>query len=53
LQNGSALNNEEVRTALKGRGTDPVGGTPEEFADFIRADIEKWVAVLATSGSGK
>jgi tripartite-type tricarboxylate transporter receptor subunit TctC len=49
----AALNNEEVRTALKRQGTDPVGGTPKEFADFIHADIEKWVAVLAMPGSGK
>jgi tripartite-type tricarboxylate transporter receptor subunit TctC len=47
------LNNEEVRIALKRQGTDPVGSTPKEFADFIRADIEKWVAVLATPCSGK
>jgi tripartite-type tricarboxylate transporter receptor subunit TctC len=43
-----ALNTDAVRGALKQQGTDPVGGTPKEFADFIRADIEKWVAVLAT-----
>lgn len=49
----AALNNEEVRTTLKRQGTDPVGGTPKEFADFIRADIEKWVAVLATPSSAK
>jgi tripartite-type tricarboxylate transporter receptor subunit TctC len=48
-----ALNAAEVRTALKRQGTDPVGGTPKEFADFIRADIDKWVAVLAASNSGK
>jgi tripartite-type tricarboxylate transporter receptor subunit TctC len=48
-----ALNTQEVRTALKLQGTDPVGGTPKEFADFIRVDIEKWVAVLASSSSGK
>jgi tripartite-type tricarboxylate transporter receptor subunit TctC len=48
-----ALNTEAIRTALKRQGTDPLGGTPKEFADFIRADIEKWVAVLASSGSGK
>jgi tripartite-type tricarboxylate transporter receptor subunit TctC len=48
-----ALNAETVRTALKLQGTDPIGGTPKEFADFIRADIEKWVAVLASSSSGK
>jgi tripartite-type tricarboxylate transporter receptor subunit TctC len=46
-----ALNTEQVRSALKQQGTDPLGGTPAEFADFIRADIEKWVTLLATSGS--
>jgi tripartite-type tricarboxylate transporter receptor subunit TctC len=45
-----ALKAEAVRAALKAQGTDPVGGTPKEFADFIRADIDKWTAVLASSG---
>src|ERR1700676_2937185 len=48
-----ALNSAEVRTALQRQGTDPLGGTPKEFADFIRADIEKWVAVLALPGVKK
>ena len=48
-----ALKAEEVRSALKRQGTDPLGGTPKEFADFIRADIEKWTAVLASSSRGK
>src|ERR1700716_506446 len=48
-----ALNTEEVRTALKRQGTDPLGGTQKEFADFIRADIEKWAAVFASSGPKK
>ena len=48
-----ALKADKVRAALKRQGTDPAGGTPKEFADFIRADIEKWVAVLASPGSGK
>jgi tripartite-type tricarboxylate transporter receptor subunit TctC len=47
------LNTEAVRTALKQQGTDPVGGTPKEFADFIRADIEKWTAVLAAASPKK
>ena len=34
-----ALNTDEVRTALKRQGTDPLGGTPKQFADFIRTDI--------------
>jgi len=48
-----ALKSEAVSTALKQQGTDPVGGTPKEFADFIRADIEKWTAVLAAAGPKK
>ena len=49
----AALNDAEVRAALKVQGTDPVGGTPREFADFIRADIEKWTAMLANSSPAK
>jgi tripartite-type tricarboxylate transporter receptor subunit TctC len=49
----AALDDTEVRAALKVQGTDPVGGTPKEFADFIRADIEKWTAMLATSSPAK
>jgi tripartite-type tricarboxylate transporter receptor subunit TctC len=46
-----ALKAEAVRAALKAQGTDPVGGTPKEFADFIRADVEKWTAILASPGA--
>jgi len=48
-----ALNAETVRSALKLQGTDPIGGTPKQFADFIRADIEKWTAALASSSGAK
>lgn len=48
-----ALNTEAIRTALKQQGTDPLGGTPKEFADYIRADIAKWSAVLALPGAAK
>jgi tripartite-type tricarboxylate transporter receptor subunit TctC len=48
-----ALNTDEVRTALKRQGTDPLGGTPKQFADFIRTDIAKWGAVLASPSSAK
>jgi tripartite-type tricarboxylate transporter receptor subunit TctC len=48
-----ALGTEAVRTALKQQGTDPAGGSPKEFADFIRSDIEKWSAVLASPSMKK
>jgi len=44
-----ALKTEDGQTALKRRGTDPPGSTPKEFADFIRADIGKWAAVLRSA----
>jgi tripartite-type tricarboxylate transporter receptor subunit TctC len=40
-----ALNREEVRSALKRQGTDPVGGTPREFSELIRAGTEKWTVL--------
>jgi tripartite-type tricarboxylate transporter receptor subunit TctC len=49
----AALNTDQVQSALKQQGTDPVGGTPKEFADFIQADIEKWTGVLASSSARK
>src|ERR1700730_4946872 len=49
----AALNTDQVQSALKQQGTDPVGGTPKEFADFIRADIAKWGAILARPGPSK
>jgi tripartite-type tricarboxylate transporter receptor subunit TctC len=48
-----ALKNEDVQTTLKRQGTDPLGSTPKEFADFIRTDIEKWVAALTAAGLRK
>jgi tripartite-type tricarboxylate transporter receptor subunit TctC len=48
-----ALGTEGVRTALQRQGTDPSGSTPKEFADFIRSDIEKWSAILASPGLKK
>jgi tripartite-type tricarboxylate transporter receptor subunit TctC len=48
-----ALGTAEVSAALKQQGTDPSGSTPKEFAEFIRADIEKWNAMLAAPGSKK
>jgi tripartite-type tricarboxylate transporter receptor subunit TctC len=32
----------EVKKSLLDQGMDPAGGTPEEFASLIRADMDKW-----------
>jgi len=48
-----ALKFEQVQTALKKQGTDPLGSTPKEFADFIQADIKKWTAAFTAAGMQK
>jgi len=39
-----------VQMALKTQGIDELGGGPAAFADFIRADIAKWTAILTAAG---
>ena len=32
-------------------GADPVGGTPEQFGQFVQAEFEKWRAIVRESGA--
>jgi tripartite-type tricarboxylate transporter receptor subunit TctC len=41
----------EVRQMLGAQGFEVVGGTPEEFARFIRAEADKWGAVVKSTGA--
>ena len=50
LAANAALKTDEMSTALAAQGIDPLGTTPEEFAEFIRADIDKWIAALTAAG---
>ena len=47
----AALGDAEVRHALAELGVDIVGGTPEEFSAYIKAEIPKWAAVIKASGA--
>jgi tripartite-type tricarboxylate transporter receptor subunit TctC len=40
----------EVRERMAGLGIDPVGGTPEEFAAWIRAERAKWIPLFRQIG---
>ncbi len=40
------LRQPEMREAITSQASEPVGGTPEEFAAFIRAEAAKWAAVV-------
>jgi tripartite-type tricarboxylate transporter receptor subunit TctC len=43
----------DVIATLKVQGFDIVGGSPEEFAAFIRDDLAKWTRVAAAAGFGR
>jgi tripartite-type tricarboxylate transporter receptor subunit TctC len=44
------LHTPEMKTRLAGAGFDVKTSTPQEFAEFIRADTAKWAKVLKRSG---
>jgi tripartite-type tricarboxylate transporter receptor subunit TctC len=48
-----ALQVNEVVAPLRAQGIDPLGGTPEEFARYLQADIDKWAAVAKAAGVKK
>ncbi len=41
-----ALKQPDIAEKLIGLGMNPVGGTPEQFGAFIRADIDKWTKLI-------
>ena len=45
-----ALKQPEISEKLVSLGMTPVGGTPEQFGAFIRADIEKWGKLIHARG---
>ena len=53
LAANEALKTDIVFKALGTQGIDALGGTPKEFADFIRVDLEKWTSVLDATGLKK
>ena len=44
------LQTPELREQFAGIGIVPEGGTPKQFADFIREEIEKWGGVMKYAG---
>ncbi len=41
----------DMRERFIGQGATPVGNTPEQFAAFIRSEIDKWTKVVKFSGA--
>jgi len=46
-----ALQNSELRERIASFGFEPVGNTPEEFGEFVKADIARWADVVKQSGA--
>ena len=47
---GKALTQADVRQRFAALGLQPVGGTPEQFGNFLQNEIRKWVKVVKDSG---
>ncbi len=45
-----ALKLADVREKIAQAGSDPIGGTPEDLAKFLAADIAKWARVTREAG---
>jgi len=41
----------DVRERLATQGADAIGGTPQQFADYIGAEIPKWAKIIKESGA--
>lgn len=46
-----ALHTPRLKNSLLSQGAEPIGDTPEEFADYISAEIAKWAKVVKQSGA--
>ena len=46
----AALKMDDVRTRLMGAGIEIQGGTPQQFAEVIRIEVEKWGRVTKAAG---
>jgi tripartite-type tricarboxylate transporter receptor subunit TctC len=47
---GKALANPDLIARLEADGSEPLGGSPGRFADFIKAEHAKWGAVIKETG---
>jgi tripartite-type tricarboxylate transporter receptor subunit TctC len=45
------LKQPDVKERLEAAGFELIGNTPEQFATFIRSEIDKWASVVKASGA--
>jgi tripartite-type tricarboxylate transporter receptor subunit TctC len=41
----------EVRERLEGLTFEPIGGTPQQFAEYVRSEVAKWAVVVKQTGA--
>jgi tripartite-type tricarboxylate transporter receptor subunit TctC len=46
----AALKMDDVRSKLQGAGIEIQGGTPEQFGNVIKAEVEKWGGIVKSAG---
>jgi tripartite-type tricarboxylate transporter receptor subunit TctC len=46
----AALKMEDVRAKLQGAGIEIQGGTPEQFGNVIKSEVEKWGRIIKAAG---
>jgi tripartite-type tricarboxylate transporter receptor subunit TctC len=44
------LRSAEMRQEMAALGAEPIGDTPEEFAEFLRADMARWGKIIQEKG---
>ena len=45
------LSQPEVRERIVADGSEPIGSTPEDFRQFMLADLAKWAKLVKQSGA--
>ncbi len=46
-----ALQNPDLRQRLAAGGSEPLGGTPEQYAAYIRSELQRWSKVVKDAGA--
>jgi tripartite-type tricarboxylate transporter receptor subunit TctC len=50
VQINEGLKSAELRSALAKLSNQPLGGTPQDFTDMIKGDIDKWAPIVKALG---
>lgn len=49
IETAKVLESDETRRAFAGLGMEAVGGSPQMFAEFLKAESQKWAKVIKTA----